>query len=111
MQRDVANWISNCERCVKSKKTAEKTELVNIQTSQPLELVCMDYLTLEPSKGGIKNILAITDHFTKFSVAVPTRNQTARVTAEAIFNNFIFFLWHSRKTSFRPGHQFLQQYY
>lgn len=91
MQRDVANWINNCDRCVKSKKTAERTELVNIQTSQPLELVCMDYLTLEPSKGGIQNILVITDHFTKFSIAVPTRNQTARVTAEAIFNNFILF--------------------
>lgn len=60
MQRDVANWISNCERCVKNKKTAEKKELVNIQTSQPLELVCMDYLTLEPSKGEIQNILVIT---------------------------------------------------
>ena len=75
MQRDVANWINSCERCVKSKKTAEKTELVNIRTSQPLELVCMDYLTLEPSKGGIQNILVITDHFTKFSIAVPTKNQ------------------------------------
>lgn len=75
MQRDVANWINSCERCVKSKKTAEKTELVNIRTSQPLELVCMDYLTLEPSKGGIQNILVITDNFTKFSIAVPTKNQ------------------------------------
>ena len=89
MQRDVTSWIDGCERCIKSKRPADRTELVNIETSQPLELVCMDYLTLEPSKGGIQNILVITDHFTKFSIAVPTKNQTARTTAEAIFNHFI----------------------
>ena len=71
------------------KRPADRTELVNIETSQQLELVCMNYLTLESSKGGIQNILVITDQFTKFSIADPTKNQTARTTAEAIFNHFI----------------------
>jgi len=66
-----------------------RAPLVNIQTTYPLELVCMDYLTLEPAKGGIHNILVITDHFTKFAQAIPTKNQTARTTAEAFYNNFI----------------------
>jgi transposase InsO family protein len=49
----------------------------------------MDYLTLEPSKGGQQNILIITDHFTRYAQAIPTRNQTARTTAEVLFNNYI----------------------
>ena len=49
----------------------------------------MDYLTLEPAKGGISNILVITDHFTKYALAIPTRDQTAKTTAEALYNNFI----------------------
>ena len=49
----------------------------------------MDYLTLEMSKGGYQHILVITDHYTKYAVAVPTRNQTARVTADGLFYNFI----------------------
>ncbi|XP_060594144.1 uncharacterized protein LOC132748508 [Ruditapes philippinarum] len=49
----------------------------------------MDFLTLEESKGGISNILVITDHFTKYALAIPTRNQTAKTTAETLFNNFI----------------------
>ena len=33
--------------------------------------------------------LVITDHFTKYALAIPTRNTTARTTTEAFFNNFI----------------------
>ncbi|KAK3085220.1 hypothetical protein FSP39_000156 [Pinctada imbricata] len=90
MCKDIDNWISNCGRCVRRKSpTTTRAPLVNISTSEPLELVCMDYLCLERSKGGFDSVLVITDHFTKYSIAIPTRNQTARTTAEALFRNFI----------------------
>ena len=63
--------------------------MLNVQSTYPLELVCFDYLTLEPSKGGFGNILVITDQFSKYAVAIPTRNQTAKTTAEAFYNEFI----------------------
>jgi len=66
-----------------------KAPLVNIHSSYPLELVCIDFLSLEPSKGNVGNVLVITDHYTKFAKAVPTKNQTAKTTAEALFNEFI----------------------
>ena len=90
MHSDVEWYIKNCKRCVLRKTpTTERAPLTNIHTYQPLELVCVDYLTLEQSKGGIQNILVITDHFTKFAQAIPTKNQTARTTAEALFKNFV----------------------
>jgi len=51
----------------------------------------MDFLCLESCKGKYSNILIITDHYTKFAKATPTRNQTARTTAEALFHNFIVY--------------------
>ena len=90
MNKDLEEWIRICDRCVKHKTPANsRAPLVSISTSQPLELVCMDYLTLEMSKGGYQNILVLTDHFTTYAVAIPTGNQTAKTTAEALFNSFI----------------------
>ena len=90
MNADVDDWIKRCDRCIKRKTPANtRAPLVSIVTSQPMELVCMDYLTLEASKGGYQHILVITDHFTKYAIAIPTKNQSAKVTAESLFNGFI----------------------
>lgn len=86
---EVDKKVKTCERCVRRVAKAERTaHLVNIRTSRPLELVCMDYLSLEPDGRGTKNILVITDHFTKYAVAVPTTDQKAKTVAKALWNNF-----------------------
>ena len=54
-----------------------------------MELVCFDFLSLERSKGGQEHILMITDHFTRYAQAFPTRNQLAKTTARVLFDQFI----------------------
>ena len=66
MYRDVQEKVEHCERCVRSKtREIPRTELVTIETSRPLELLCIDFLCLERSKDGFENILVITDHFSR----------------------------------------------
>lgn len=90
MSSDVEDWIKNCGRCVRFKTIiTAKAPLVNIQTSEPLELVCLDYLTLDMAKSGIQYVLIITDHFTRYAQAIPTRNMSAKTTADAFLNNFV----------------------
>ena len=89
LYKDVVNHISNCRSCIKRKGVSPKEELCPITASRPLELVHMDYLTLEPSKGNVENILVITDHFTRYAQAFPSKTQTAQATAKILWENFI----------------------
>lgn len=47
------------------------------------------FLDIGISEGGYQHVLVMTDHYTRFAQAIPTKNMTAKTTAEALFNNFI----------------------
>ena len=81
--------VIKCSRCLKRKFTPQVAPLQPILVSQPLELVHLDYLTLEPSKGNIENVLVITDHFTRYALAYASNTQTAQATARTLWDNFI----------------------
>ena len=77
MQREAKQYLLNCTRCLRRKTPSQVAPLQPINVTQPLELVHMDYLSLEPSKGNIENVLVITDHFTRYALAYPSKTQTA----------------------------------
>ena len=89
MHADVISYINSCPRCLRRKSQQDKAPLVNIETSQPLELIHLDYLKIEPSKGNIENVLVNTDHFTRYAQAFPSKTQTALARAKLLWNNFI----------------------
>lgn len=50
--------VKACERCVRRKAPPDKAApLVNINTTRPMELVCMDFLSIEPDSRQTKDIL------------------------------------------------------
>ena len=52
-------------------------------------LVCMDFLSLEKSAVGYEHIQVIAGNFTRYVQAIPSRNQTAKTTANLLFDNFL----------------------
>ena len=74
---------------MRRKSPQDVAPLVSFSSSAPLDLLCIDYLSLEPSKGGIENILVITDHFSRYAAAVPVRSTKAKPTAKVLFDLFI----------------------
>ena len=88
MHVDVVSYINSCPRCLHRKSQPDKALLLNIEASQLLKLIHLDYLKLEPSKGNIENVLVITDHFTRYAQAFPSKTQTTLATAKLLWNNF-----------------------
>ena len=85
----MVNHIAYCGPCLRRKTLPKEEPLHPISVSKPMVLVHMDYLTIEPSTGNIENVLVITDHFTRYSQAYPTSNQTALTTAKVLWNQFV----------------------
>ena len=89
MQSEAIQYVLKCIRCLRRKTPSHVAPLQPIHVTQPLKLVHMDYLSLEPSKGNIENVLVITDHFTRYALAYPSKTQTAQATARILWDNFI----------------------
>ena len=88
MHVDVVSYINSCPKCLRRKSQLDKAPLLNIEASQPLELIHLDYLKIEPSEGNIEHVLVITDHLTRYPQAFPSKTQTVLATTKLLWNNF-----------------------
>lgn len=88
MEKAVRMFISHCPCCILFKTRREvRAPLAPIQAKAPLHMVAMDYLTLGRPTDLIQNFFVVTDLFTKYAWAIPTRDQTATTTASALWKN------------------------
>lgn len=89
MGSEIESYVKNCGRCITRKTIPQKAALLNQLTSSgPLDLVCIDFLSIEPDSKGFANVLVITDHYTRYAQAYPTRDQKATTVAKVLFENF-----------------------
>ena len=62
----------------------------NVDVTYPMELVHMDYLTIVANEVGKDvHISVLTDHFTQDAQAIVMSSQTAKCTAQNLWDKFI----------------------
>jgi len=86
LHNDVKKYLSECERCViaKGPYIPVKTPMTSIIASKPLEVLAMNFTQLKLASDGRENVLVLTDIFTIFTVAVPTRDQKASTVVKTL---------------------------
>ena len=110
---DVEKHVKSCPRCLRFKTQPERAELNPIIATRPLELVHINYLTIEAptnSKSGKDvNVLIITDHFTRYTQAHITSSQKASVVARMLWDQFFVHYGFPEKILSDQGRNFESQ--
>ena len=86
MTADVGRWCQECERCqlAKDARPVAPSFMGHLLAARPNEILALDFTLLEPSASGHENVLVLTDVFSKYTLAVPTRDQRAATVAKVL---------------------------
>ena len=92
MRADIQKWCQQCERCTLAKAVQPRvrTTMGHLMASRPREVLAIDFTCLEPARDGRENVLIITDVFSKFTQAIPTRDQRANTVARVLVNDWFY---------------------
>ncbi len=81
----ISQYVASCGPCIlKKSRVVRQGELGEVTATRPFETLSMDYLSLEYDTYGYGHVLVITDVFTKFAFAVPTKNEKALTVAKVL---------------------------
>ena len=92
MCQDVNNWLKTCKRCKKAKGPYNDPNVKQglLIANCPLEILCLDFTTMDHSKDGKESVYVMTDAFSNFTMAVVAANQQAKPVAKALVNKWFY---------------------
>ena len=92
MNHDVTEYVTNYHQfhATKVHYTGLQTQQGSLIANNCLDLLCSEFLKVDPSRDGKENILVLTDAFTKFSQAFITNNQKVLTSAKIIVDKWFY---------------------
>ena len=94
MAEDCHAIVRGCPHCQAFEGEMPKAPLCPIRAYASLELVHLDYTSIESTMElnkplVVKNILVMTDHFMSYALVVVTKDQTAKTVVKVFYEHFI----------------------
>ena len=94
MVEDCRAIVRGCPHCQAFEGKVQRAPLCPIGAYAPLELVHLNYTSIESTMElnkppMVKKVLVMTNHFTRYALAVVTKDQTAKTVAKVFYECFI----------------------
>ena len=94
MTEDCHAIVRGCPHCQAFEGEVPRAPLCLIQVYALLELVHLDYTSIESmmevnKSPMVKNVLVMTNHFTRYALAVVTKDQMAKMVVKVFYECFI----------------------
>ena len=90
--KDVAEYVKNCPWCwvAKGHYVGLKTKPDSNIAKEPLDILCVNFTKIDPSRDGKKDVLVLTDAFSTLSQVFVTPNQKALTMAKIIVDKWLY---------------------
>ena len=94
MVEDCKALVWSCPRCCTFEGVIPKAPLCLIRAHAPLELVHVDFTSVESTMElnklpSMKNVLVMMDHFTCYALAIIMKDQMAKTMVKVLYDRFI----------------------
>ncbi|KAF7641864.1 hypothetical protein LDENG_00270010, partial [Lucifuga dentata] len=92
MDQEIKNWCQQCQRCTVAKSSQPQVgaPMDHLLAAKPNQILATDFTLLEPSRDGKENVLIMTDVFSKYTQAVPSKDQRATTVADVLVKEWFY---------------------
>ena len=108
MYHDIKGWITSCVRCQSIGKTGTQKATIggHVVGENPFDCIAMDLLAMPESWAGNKYVLVVMDYATRYAIAAPVKDKTAKTVAAALLQHVLLIHGPARRLLSDNGKEF-----